>query len=104
MYMVVLITCPIERAESLAKALVEKRLAACVNILSGVSSIFWSEGKMDEAKESLLVLKSKASLLNSLVTEAKKAHPYEVPEIIALPIIGGFEEYLDWVGRETVTV
>jgi periplasmic divalent cation tolerance protein len=87
-------------AHKIADLLLIKRKAACVNIVPKVESSFWWEGKLDSAKESLLIVKTKASLLSEIVDLVKAAHSYELPEIIALPIIGGNEDYLDWIDDE----
>jgi periplasmic divalent cation tolerance protein len=86
-----------EEAHKIAKLLVEERKAACVNIVPGVDSLFRWKGKIDSARESLLLVKTRASLFPEIITLVKETHSYEVPEIIALPIIGGSEEYLKWL-------
>lgn len=99
-YIVVLITADdTGEGRRIARALVEERKAACVNIVSGVESIFRWEGKPDEARESLLVVKTKASLLPEVTRMVKEMHSNEVPEIISLPITGGNEDYLNWIGE-----
>lgn len=98
MYIVVLVTASKrEEAEKIAKALVNQKVAACVNIIKGLQSYFWWEGKLDNAKELLLVIKTKKSKLNTLIKLVKSLHSYTVPEIIALPIAGGEKKYLDWI-------
>ena len=99
-YVVVLITSTIEEAPSVAEALLTQRKAACVNILPAVSSLFWWQGRLDSAQENLLVVKTKASLLNEVVELVKELHSYDVPEVIALPIIGGNKDYLEWIDKE----
>jgi periplasmic divalent cation tolerance protein len=86
-----------EEAHKMAELLVNEKKAACVNIVPGVNSLFRWKGKMDSARESLLLVKTRASLLSEIVGLVKEAHSYEVPEIIALPIIDGSEEYLKWL-------
>ena len=81
-------------------ALLTQRKAACVNIVPGVSSLFWWQDKLDSAQESLLIIKTKASLLNEIITLVREVHSYDVPEIIALPIVGGNQDYLEWIGKE----
>jgi periplasmic divalent cation tolerance protein len=88
-----------EEARQIAKVLLEQKKAACVNIVPGVDSLFWWEGKLDSARENLLVVKTKTSLLPEIVKLVKETHSYDVPEIIALPIVGGNQEYLDWIGE-----
>jgi periplasmic divalent cation tolerance protein len=97
---VVLVTCLEEQAQEIASALVEQRKAACVNIIKGVISIFRWRGTLESDRESLLVIKSRASLLDEIIALVKQVHSYDVPEIIALPIIGGNKEYLDWIDSE----
>ena len=86
-----------EEAHRIAESLVKGKKAACVNIVPRVDSLFWWEGKLDSARESLLLIKTKASLFPEIVELVKRTHSYEVPEIIALPIIGGSEDYLKWL-------
>ena len=88
-------------ARRVAEALLEHRKAACVNIVPKVTSLFWWEGQMDSDQESLLIVKSKASLFDEIVSLVKEVHGYDVPEVIALPIVGGNPDYLDWIGEET---
>jgi periplasmic divalent cation tolerance protein len=87
-------------AHKIAELLLTRRKAACVNIVPRMSSSFWWHGKIDSARESLLIIKTRASLLSEIIELVKSVHSYEVPEIIALPIIGGNEDYLKWVGDE----
>jgi periplasmic divalent cation tolerance protein len=86
-----------EEGHKIAKLLVKERKAACVNIVPGVDSLFRWKGKLDSARESLLLVKTRASLFSEIISLVKETHSYEVPEIIALPIIGGSEEYLKWL-------
>ena len=90
-----------EEAEKIASLLLEKRKAACVNVVPRVSSRFWWQGKLDSVQESLLIIKTQATLVPELTEIVKKAHSYTVPEIVALPIVGGNKDYLDWVDQET---
>jgi periplasmic divalent cation tolerance protein len=76
-----------------------RKKAACVNIVPRVDSLFRWKGKIDSARESLLLVKTKSSLLSEIIGLVKQAHSYEVPEIIALPIIAGSEEYLKWLDK-----
>ena len=89
-----------EEAQRIAGVLVNERKAACVNIVPKISSLFWWQDKVDSAQESLLIVKTKASILNQIVNLVKQHHSYDVPEIIALPIIGGNQDYLEWIGKE----
>jgi periplasmic divalent cation tolerance protein len=73
---------------------------ACVNILPKVRSLFWWQDKLDSSQESLLMVKTRVSLLNEIVSMVREVHSYDVPEVIALPIIGGNPDYLEWIGKE----
>ena len=98
---VVLSTCETEdQATAIARSLVEKRLAACVNIIPGARSIYRWKGKVEEAGEFVLLIKSRRDLFQALRAELGKLHSYEVPETVALPIVDGSEEYLAWLDRE----
>ncbi len=102
-YVVVFITTrDTEEAEKIGKTLVKRRQAACVNIIPEVSSHFWWKDKLDAAKESLLIVKTRDSLLPDIIKSVKKIHSYSVPEIIALPIVGGNPDYLDWIDSEVI--
>ena len=90
-----------EEAAKIAKALVDERIVACVNIVSEVRSLFFWEGKTQDARESLLICKSRQPLMEKLVNRVKALHSYSVPEILALPVIAGSRDYLDWI-KETV--
>ncbi len=86
-----------EEAYRIAGSLVKEKKAACVNIVPRVNSLFRWEEKLDSARESLLLIKTKESLFPEIVELVKRTHSYEVPEIIALPIIDGSEDYLKWL-------
>lgn len=88
-------------ARQLARRLVDERLAACVNVLDGCTSIYRWQGAIEEASETVLVIKTQQALYSALETFLRQLHPYELPEIIALPIVKGLPEYLDWVRAET---
>ena len=98
MNIVVLITAKNEReAKKISSKLLEKKLIACCNIIKGVKSFFWWQGKIGSASEALLILKTKKNLFQKIINLVKKLHSYEVPEIIALPIIAGDKNYLKWI-------
>ena len=100
-YIVVFITAATgEEAQQISRTLLERKKAACINIIPEVNSRFWWEGKLDAEKESLLIVKTKASLLPEIIDLVKGVHSNVVPEIIALPIIGGNQDYLDWINKE----
>jgi periplasmic divalent cation tolerance protein len=87
-------------AEKIAKGLVEKRLAACVQILGPLTSYYHWQGKMDSATEYLCLIKSRNDLFASLEAEIISMHPYDVPEILAMPITKGGKDYLSWLAAE----
>jgi periplasmic divalent cation tolerance protein len=98
---VVLSTCgSAEEAARIARALVEKKLAACVNVIPAVRSFYRWKGAIEDEQESLLVIKSSRALFNQLRAEIEKLHSYEVPEVVAVPIVDGSERYLEWLERE----
>ncbi len=99
---VIFITAPNEdEAVGIARSLVEARLAACVNIVRNVRSIYTWQGKVEDDSEALMIVKTRRSLFNDLSEKVRELHSYEVPEIIALPIIEGSKEYLKWLGEST---
>ena len=98
MYIVILITCPNKKeAQKIAQALIAGKLAACVNIIENIQSIFWWKAKVDHARESLLIVKSGKLKLTKIIRLVKSLHSYQVPEIIALPILAGNKDYLRWI-------
>jgi periplasmic divalent cation tolerance protein len=101
---VVLVTCgSAKEARKIARALVEGKLAACVSMVpSAVESIYRWKGKVESAKEFLLVIKTSRRRFTTLQAEVRRLHSYEVPEIIALPIVDGSRDYLSWIA-ESVT-
>lgn len=99
---VVLITASNEdEAAGIARALVESRLAACVNIINNVRSIYRWQEKLEDDSEVLMIVKTKESLLETLTSKVRELHSNDVPEIIALPIAGGSEDYLKWLSAST---
>jgi periplasmic divalent cation tolerance protein len=84
----------------LAKLLVEARLAACVSLVPQARSFFWWEGKIDEQRETVMIAKTQRHILPQLIETVQKNHSYSVPEIIALPIIDGAANYLNWLAAE----
>ena len=96
--LVVIVTCPSQQeAESIAEAVVEQRLAACVNVAGPVRSFFRWEGALQKEAEWLLFVKSISERLEELCQELARLHSYDVPEIIAVPVSGGSEKYLKWL-------
>ena len=98
---VILSTCETEAdARRIAAHLVEHRLAACVNILPGATSVYRWKGKIETASEWMLVIKSRGDLLAQIEHEFATIHPYKVPELLALPLVDGGKRYLEWLDRE----
>jgi len=96
-FLVSITTSSSEEAESIAEAIVQERLAACVNIVPAITSIYRWQGEVHRDGEVLLIAKSRPGLFDPLVARVKKLHSYEVPEIIALPITAGSKAYLKWI-------
>ena len=95
---IVLVTCSsADEGEKMARGLVVDRLAACVNMVKNVDSLFWWEGKVDHAQEVLLVIKTQKSRFSALESYVKAHHSYQVPEMIFLPIATGHGPYLNWI-------
>ncbi len=100
---VVFVTAPdVEVAERLARGLVEERLAACVNLIPGIRSFYRWEGAVQDDAEVLLVVKTRTDRLEALASRLQELHPYELPEILGLPVIGGSQAYLDWIRTESL--
>ena len=98
MHIVIFVTAANKKeAGNIANSLIEKKLAACVNIIDKIESVFWWEGKVSRAREVLLVIKSKKTNLNKIIKQVRAIHSYSVPEIIAIPIAGGYKPYLEWI-------
>jgi periplasmic divalent cation tolerance protein len=96
------ITCADEaEAETIGTMLVENRLAACVNILPGMRSIYWWRGKVERGVETVLIAKTRDELVGPLTEAVKAAHGYEVPCVVSLAITGGNPDFLDWIRTET---
>ena len=99
---VVLVTVPnLKTAEAVTDALLDQKLAACVNQIAGIKSSYWWEGKIDSAEEILLLIKTQTALIKRVMESVTQHHPYDVPEIIALPISEGSKAYLDWIKTST---
>ena len=97
----VFVSCPIAISESLAKSIVGDGLAACVNIVPGVKSVYFWKGELQVESEDMLIIKSHKSLWDKLESGVKALHPYEVPEIICVSIQDGYQPYLDWLHSAT---
>ncbi len=101
-FVIIFVTCGSkEEAEHIVDSLLKKRRVACGNIISGVDSRFRWKGKLEKAKETLVILKTRRDNFSDIEKEIKRIHSYEVPEIIALPIVTGNKRYLGWLRAET---
>lgn len=94
---IAIITVPRDEARSLAKGIIEERLGACVNIVPKVESVYWWDNKVQTEEESILIVKSIEAKVGQLVDFVKENHPYEIPEIIVLPLTEGLPDYINWV-------
>jgi periplasmic divalent cation tolerance protein len=90
-----------EEAGKIARALVESRAAACVSIVPGIRSLYRWQGKIEDSQEWLLVIKTRGELFDALSAELRKVHSYEVPELVAIPIVDGLPDYLNWIDEQT---
>ncbi len=90
-----------EEAKRIGKKLVEKRLAACVNIFPRVASVYWWEGKVEEANEAILIAKTREELKDKIIEEIRKMHSYTLPCIVFFEVKDGLKEFLEWVEKET---
>lgn len=101
-YIIVLITAASEQeAAMIGQAVIRERLAACTNIIRSVRSIYRWQGRIEDGQEVLMILKTKQVLFERLQKRVKELHSYSVPEIIAIPVIEGDAQYLNWLGQET---
>lgn len=100
MTLIIFVTIPQEKAKSFAKILLKERACACINILKGVESLFWWQGKIDSEKEALLIIKTKQSAYYKLKKVIKLNHPYSVPEIVALKVDKIDSQYQKWLEKE----
>jgi periplasmic divalent cation tolerance protein len=91
-----------EEAERIGAAVVERRLAACVNILGGMRSIYWWQGKLERGEETVVIAKTRSELVPALTEAVKAMHGYEVPCIVSMPIDGGNKDFLTWIRTETL--
>lgn len=99
--MMVYVTYPaLAEAERAGRAIVERRLAACVNILPGMVSHYWWEGKLERGEEAVAIFKTRAGLAEAVAEAVRASHPYATPAIVFLPVEGGDAVYLDWIEAE----
>jgi len=104
-YCVVFSTCPdAESADKIARALVERKLAACVNIQAGLRSIYMWKDKCESSEEHLLIIKTTTAVYPALEQAVRELHPYELPEIITVPIAAGLPDYLTWIKQNTAPI
>ena len=104
-YIIVLMTTPNKKeAEKIVHQLLEKRLIVCANIVDSVSSLFWWKQKIEQENETLVIMKSSQKLFKTLTQKIQELHSYEVPEILAIPIVAGAQSYLDWMKKSLETV
>ena len=96
---IVLTTCPADAADRLARGLVEARLAACVNIVPGLRSVYRWRGAIETADEVLLVIKGGSDQFHAIEAHIRAAHPYELPELIAVPVVAGLAAYVSWLNH-----
>lgn len=102
-HQLVLCTCPDQTsAQAIAEQLIDQRLAACVNIVPGITSIYQWQGKRETAQEHLLLIKTSIEAYNALEQTLTDLHPYELPEIITVPIERGLNTYLNWISEQTM--
>ena len=90
-----------DEARRIGKELVKTRLAACVNIIDNMNSMYWWEGKIQDDQEVILIAKTRQSLVKKLIKKVKSIHSYSTPCIVSLPILDGNSDYLDWLKKET---
>ena len=104
-YLMVYSSCPDQAvAQEIATALVQQKLAACVNIMAGVQSIYQWQGKLENSKEVMLLIKTRREVYAQLEARIVEAHPYELPEIVAVPIAQGLPGYLGWIDQEIKSI
>ena len=90
-----------KQARRIGKALLRERLAACANIFSGMNSLYFWEGRLCDGREAVLIVKTRAALLDQIIKRVTTLHSYSVPCIVSWPVAGGNRDFLEWVGKET---
>lgn len=97
-YQIILCTCPDrESAEKIARQLINDKIAACINILPGITSIYTWQGNIETEQEHLLLIKTRKDRFQAIEKSIQTSHPYEIPEIIAIPVENGLAEYMQWI-------
>lgn len=98
---VVLVSIPRDEAREMATAIVEERLAACINIVPRIDSVYWWDDKIETDSESLMIIKTTAGRIEELIEYIEENHPYDLPEVLALPLTEGLPDYIAWIKEET---
>lgn len=101
MIIILMTASSIEEADLISNSLLEKKFIACSNIINDMKSTFWWNGNIQKENEVMIIAKSTKALLDNIIAEVKSLHSYDVPEILAIPILGGNPDYLDWIIEET---
>ena len=97
-YVIAFVTTPsVEEAKRIAESLVERKLAACVNVIPQVVSYYWWNGKIESDQEAKIVIKTKSELMEELIESVRELHSYEICEVTSVPIVGGNADYLKWI-------
>lgn len=94
---VVFVTIPTDKADEMAQALVENRLAACVNVVPEINSFYWDKENVKNSQESLLIIKTTHQKIEAMTNFVANSHPYDIPEVISLPVAEGLPRYISWV-------
>jgi len=90
-----------EEARAIGRVLVSERLVSCVNILGGMNSLYWWDGKIQDDREAVIIAKTRETLVTGVIARVKELHSYDCPCIVSLPVLDGNADYLDWVRAET---
>ena len=102
MHVIIAVTCPDDKtAEHISESVLRERLAACVNTISGIKSRYWWKGRIEGSEECMLLIKTRKALFRKVEKAVKENHPYDIPEVIAIPIGSGSKDYLSWIDSET---
>lgn len=91
-----------DEAQRIARTVVDERLAACANVIAGVTSMYWWEGSVQEDVEAVIIMKTRADLVEALTSRVRDLHSYQCPCVVAVPIEGGNAEFLQWIAAETL--
>lgn len=90
-----------QQARDIGRALIEARLAACINIIDGMKSLYWWQGKVEEGSETVVIAKTREDMVSKLTAKVKEMHSYDCPCVVSLPIDNGYPEFLSWIEAET---